>query len=210
MKKTALKSLALKAVSVAIVAVSMANVANAADWTPYLKRIQEGCDITEGSYGVVELSDMLHGDISIPDHLRSDVVSRDVNAIYFKNATAFGYPMTKFSWHPANGDFNGHVYSVHFANSDFMKLLPSFFFVPNSVGISAGLNIKEDYDFDRLVPVDDTNFEIITLPNGVTYKKYDSRFASTDNGYYSLSENIRVLVFDKDTKTISCQGTGYE
>ena len=233
MKKTALKSLALKAVSVAIVAVSMANIANAADWTPYLKGIQHHCN-----YEAVAKDLMAK---KVPANLKADVVKQtakhreirkeywaneDTASIQLKNATAFGAPLQKITYKYSAGEGSDVAeYVLHFANANFIKALPTFTFqiasYPDSgfvqtagqkrMWLNSYLGDKVVYKEAPYRVVKDKDVGIrydfpksLTTPLGGEFDVYVSK---PDGWLIEYSPyGSAELTFDGKNKTITCYG----
>ena len=227
MKKTALKSLALKAVSVAIVAVSMANVANAADWTPYLKGIQHNCNYEALAKDLMAKK--------VPANLKADVVKqtakhrkirkeywadKDIASIQLKNATAFGAPLQKISYKSVGGEGSVETeYVLHFTNANFIKALPTFTINVNGKAQPAGQKrVWERGGADdenrpykevpyRKIKVNTDGYEYETYQTSDDYGEF---IVSAPNGWesevYGGPGTIESLFFDSKNKTITCYG----
>lgn len=231
MKKTALKSLALKAVSVAIVAVSMANVANAADWTPYLKSIQHNCNYEALAKDLMAKK--------VPANLKADVVKQtakhrkirkeyyadeDIASIQLKNATAFGAPLQKISYKSVVGEGSGEAeYVLHFTNANFMKALPTFTFqiasYPDSgfVQTAGQKRMWLDSYLDNKVVYQEAPYRVVKDKDvGIRYDFPKSLTAPLDGEYdvyvskldgwliESFPYGGAELTFNSKNKTISC------
>lgn len=221
MKKTALKSLALKAVSVAIVAASMANVANATDWTPYLKSIQHNCNYEALAKDLMAKK--------VPANLKADVVKhtvtkkggQEVATLRLKNATAFGAPLQKISYKSVVGEGSGEAeYALHFANANFIKALPTFTINVNGKAQPAGQKRvweRGGADDENRRPYREVPYRKIKVnTDGYEYETYQTsddygRFiVSTANGWesevYGGPGIDEKLIFDSKNKTITCYG----
>ena len=162
------------AVCVASLFLPSLSIAKTYDWTPYLKGIQANC----------QTPDL---DKSIPTNLKPSVIKMENHrklddgtyigkrVIALKNATAFGYPITKIVL-----DSTGYVGStdIYFANSDFMKLRNQFY-----------LNTKEGklYASEKRKVIDPDSFDGVLTADG--------------NGY---DTGLAALTFDLKSKSISC------
>lgn len=148
--------------------------AKTVDWSDYLVGMKADCD----TYNL---------DKAIPANLKPSI-AKIVNhrklddgtyigkrVIALKNATAFGYPITKIVL-----DSTGYVGStdIYFANSDFMKLRNQFY-----------LNTKEGklYASEKRKVIDPDSFDGVLTADG--------------NGY---DTGLAALTFDLKGKSISC------
>lgn len=231
-----MKKTALKAVSVAIVAVSMANIANAADWTPYLKGIQHHCN-----YEAVAKDLMAK---KVPANLKADVVKQtakhreirkeywaneDTASIQLKNATAFGAPLQKITYKYSAGEGSDVAeYVLHFANANFMKVLPTFTFnivSDSNSGMVQSAGQKrmwlEGYQDDGKVYYKEAPYRMVkdkdvgityefpssmTAPLNGEYGIYVSKPDGWERDFYGAPGTAEQLIFDGKNKTITCRG----
>lgn len=105
--------------------------ASAADWTAYLSNIKHNCNVEKihstlftDTFANKKLPQALHADlVKRTGKIDNDSASGKV-VLQLKNATAFGQPLNKISYLVHD---NHAKWKFHFANGDFMKLLPSFY-----------------------------------------------------------------------------------
>ena len=162
------------AVCVASLFLPSLSIAKTYDWTPYLKGIQANCQTPDLDKPIP--MNLKPSVIKMENHRKLDdgtYIGKRVIAL--KNATAFGYPITKIVL-----DSTGYVGStdIYFANSDFMKLRNQFY-----------LNTKEGklYASEKRKVIDPDSFDGVLTADG--------------NGY---DTGLAALTFDLKSKSISC------
>lgn len=162
------------AVCVASLFLPSLSIAKTYDWTPYLKGIQANCQTPDLDKPIP--MNLKPSVIKMENHRKLDdgtYIGKRVIAL--KNATAFGYPITKIVL-----DSTGYVGStdIYFANSDFMKLRNQFY-----------LNTKEGklYASEKRKVIDPDSFDGVLTADG--------------NGY---DTGLAALTFDLKGKSISC------
>lgn len=203
--------------------------AMAADWTPYLKGMQNNCELSE------ETKKILNKDKAIPKALKADVVRHKANNycepdsdncdfskhLQLKNATAFGHSLKSIVF--SEDDFGSYV-QLDFANEQFMQLMPSFVLSFGNVQIKP--NQKEVYLVD--VSYDDNDKMIIGNYKKATYPKvvqtsdpsttyeyfypllgsnqpqYNEVYYSTPTGWGMIGQGMHYLDFSKKQKSIVC------
>lgn len=102
---------------------SISHAQTTADWTPYLSDIKYNC-------WYPRLYELLQSD-QLPAPLKHSIKKRiehfleeDANLVLeLKNASTFGQPLTKIVY---TEDIKSAELTLHFANGNFMKLLPTF------------------------------------------------------------------------------------
>jgi hypothetical protein len=114
----------LSHLTILTIALGFSSQVMAADWTDYLKGMQDSCDI----------SDISQAKSDIPKNLQSSIIKYTTkNSIHYgddatvdirlKNATAFGQPIHRIKFD--SGDDTVFL-SVYFSNTDFKKVKPQF------------------------------------------------------------------------------------
>lgn len=109
-----------------LISLVISSPAFSADWTPVLKEMQDSCktDIIES---------IASKQTRMPNNLKGDIISHKgdgYDGMFFsstltlKNATAFGYPISKIEYDADEGDGGG--VKVHFKSVNFNKVLPKF------------------------------------------------------------------------------------
>lgn len=160
----------------------VASPAFSADWTPVLKEMQNSCKISA-------IEPIVDKTQPVPKSLKGDVISHkvgDKSVITLKNATAFGYPLTKIERY-----YTGESYGVklYFKSVDFNKLLPKFSYKVGNKAYQAGVKKavvwQEQYDY-----------EVSPVINGLTEIPYPkknkegwyewSKYQKTVDGYVSV------------------------
>lgn len=210
------------------VLLAFASGAMAADWTPYVQGMQNGCAIDIGEALIAN---------KLPKPLSADVVRRNTSkksddedetgviTLRLKNAKAFGYPLQKITYRYRDGV--GHPedsYELQFAGSGFMSLLPRFGFDVNGRRVSAGQ--KKMWYFQAITDKDgncQTGNDGACLgsyrqtPYRVTKNKDGSRYHFAGNGHYSIavskddgwlvqySADKTELSFNAKKRTITCE-----
>lgn len=112
-------------------AILLAGSASATDWTPYLSSIKHNCNVEKihstlftDTFANKKLPQALHADlVKRTGKIDNDSGSGKV-VLQLKNATAFGQPLNKISYLVHDNHAEWHF---HFANGDFIKLLPTFY-----------------------------------------------------------------------------------
>lgn len=220
--------------TIALLAISMSSHASSVDWTPYLKSMQNSCDMS----GLDKLMETYSDTKKLPKGLASSVVEIEESGIsYFnvklKNATAFGYPLAEIEYSMSmNGTYGTHLI---FKDASFMKLVPSFYVTSdNGKKHPAGtqklwvevysLNANGKSKYVRTVnrPYENTDFNACIGNQYCDYTQHDHIMKKADKWVGKLGKNqyadpIRTnkdgwdkgynyLVFDKQAKMIQCGG----
>lgn len=199
-----------------IIGVGSTHLSFGADWTPYLKGMQDSCN-----YGD-ELTNILSKNTAMPKELKADIVrhttvvnNRETNDqtinLILKNATAFGYPINKITYKTT--DYTS-LLAVHFKTTDFTKSISNFTIKVGNQNQKAG--VKKAW-------VSSTSDEItsVTIPQKIDGKYYDYEslfmaikdpnqvYITDETGWSNVgaAEYGTYLTFDKKTKTISCNSS---
>lgn len=173
--------------------------------------MQENCN-----YGNT-ITNILTKQSAVPNALKKDVVKLNYTVLdemtskgtlQLKNATAFGYPISKIT---LDDEYDGRYLTVYFKDKNFMKLLPDFYVKLGNTKIPAGKKVayvkathldtqktkitKIDYkNIDKIQPMDDND-------------NWSVRYVSTPNGWYVNDLEMPIdgeLSFNSKTKTITC------
>lgn len=190
----------------------------AADWTPLLQIMQNGCAVHSANDKIAPIMAKIE---DVPKYLKADVLhhttpmesnheNTDQFTLTLKNATAFGYPIQKII-------YNDTELKVYFKNTDFMKAI-SQFTVPvehqnQPAGIQNAWGTIYKATKDQTTPIDFPK-PITQNLDGQTYtsydfdklsKKYDVIYITDETGWYLNSEtSSQSLKFNSQEKTISC------
>lgn len=216
--------------SILVVVLLMASgsaMAKSVDWTPYLKGMQESCDINYGD--LVEL----FGDgkkSKMPKKLQPSVAKymlepHEKTSVQLKNATAFGQPITRIVFeHPETSYVS---LTVYFANSNFTKIKPQLFLKLEDEKYSVGTNkawsmlARETSEMDEhgypIVkyshsPISIKQAQVIknSRKNGGDYGKFDGLAYIDNNGWFRDIEggegesSYSGLSFDVKKKSVMC------
>ncbi len=192
-----------------MIGLGLAQLSFGADWTPYLKGMQDSCD-----YGD-KLTNILNKKTAMPKALKADVVkhtakSGEVN-LSLKNATAFGYPISKITY---SGDYAGATLKVHFKTTDFTKSIGNFTVNVGNQKQKAGIKkawAVGGYNDNGVA----TKFNSVTFPKKVDgYYQVQDLFSEDmgaivlthENGWnvIDVAEAGSDLTFDSKQKTIAC------
>lgn len=191
----------------------------AADWTPYLKGMQDSCKYEDNIVKII-LKEK-----AIPKELKGDIIKHSLKdngtgndgVITLKNATAFGYPLKKIS-------FSGYPVSylqLQFANANGSKLLPKFHLVIGNKTLTAGTKstkailseyrYNEHTDKEELVsltqiphPRSDIEFESYVNKGYELGIHYSIATATTQGWDNSSFEFGSYLAFDAKEQTLTC------
>lgn len=190
----------------------------AADWTPYLKSLQDSCIFNDN------FMDMLSKNKKLPKALQADVVKHTLKNngygndafLTLKNATAFGFPLKKISLEASP---RLHL-TLQFESVNPATLLPKFYLQQGNQKIIAGVRAKnallitQKYN-ESTGSYTTANIKTITVPKN---DKHSIQILSTisDNAYIAFSsadgwektglEDGGFLKFDSKKKTLTCGG----
>ncbi len=201
----------------------------ASDWTPYLKDMQENCELNE------EVKKILNKDKAMPKTLKADVVSHKANNycepesdncdhsrhLQLKNATAFGYSLKSIVF---SEDYAGSYLQLNFSNEQFMQLMPSFVLSFGDIQIKPNQKdayvVNANYDDNNKIVV--RNYKKVAYPSIVktsdpffTYEyfqpllesnqeQYNMAYYSTPTGWGISGQGVHYLDFNKKQKSIVC------
>lgn len=215
-----------KILAIAIIAVSsISHAQTVADWTPYLSDIKHNC-------WYPTLHKLLQNN-QLPKSLKPSIKKRtghfleeDANlALELKNASTFGQPLTKITY---VGDIKSATLTLHFANADFMKLLPTFSVGDGQRQEKAGTKhfwVSEltlagsDDDKAKVLSTHNLNYQdgkkwwqeynsALNIQN-TAENSYLMGYQTTNTGYRSGNYFAdTTLTFDPRAKTITCESFG--
>lgn len=221
---------------VALITLCCAMPAFSADWTPYLKGMQDGCGYGE------DIKKVLLKKKPIPKELKGDVVKHTqqmmsgepwYSTIKLKNATAFGYPLLEIKDPADNQDMSG--LQLKFGKVD-DKLLSKFYVKVGNKKLVAGKPSKTallaKYKWEKKTKKNETIYEsklvsVKEIPTpksleGEALEKYfaddsdsfTSLMVATKDGWVDYSSGVgdgmgySYLKFDTKQKTLTC-ASGY-
>lgn len=208
---------------IALITLFLATPAFSADWTPYLKGMQDGCGYSEG------IKQILLKQKPMPKELKGDVIKhtqkimsgeRWHSTIKLKNATAFGYPLVEIKDPAEHQDMSG--LQLKFGRVD-DKLLSKFYTTIGNKKIVAGTQSKtallaqyqlnEKTDKLKLINVKEVSVPKI-INEEVLYGYLTDEFTSLTiaekygwSNYMSGMDdgiNYSSLKFDAKQKTLTC------
>ena len=183
----------------------------AADWTPYLQGMQENCN-----YGDT-IANILTKQSAVPNALKKDVVKQSYanideftnkGMLQLKNASAFGYPISKIT---LDEEYDGRYLTVYFKDKNFMKLLPNFYVKLGNTKIPAGKKVAYVKSINpktlakKVAQINYKNIDKIDIMDA--HKNQSILYASTPNGWYvnNFEDSLDgELTFDSKAKTITC------
>ena len=210
--------------AVALIVISMPVTAKGVDWTPYLKGMQNECDLKSiNANSVIGLS---KGDIrqfkksNMPKALQPSVASYKVVGegvdIRLKNAVAFGQPIYRIA---ERDEGWSNEFVVYFSNANFTKIKPQFTMTINNQKYPVGtekswfFTIKYNDDTEELTYVyRNTNMtsaqtqKVLKKINNDETGDYDDGLALVNKDGWSYNSPLggSGLRFDTKTKSISC------
>ncbi len=182
----------------------------AADWTNYLKSMQDSCKIASIEKSINKKSDIpknLHSSISKYSVKNNMFDAKDAD-IRLKNATAFGQPISRIT-HTISSE--GRELTVYFKNNHFINLKPKFSI--NFDGKNHAVGSKKAW-LIYSESEDGTPQKIMNVPyqgeNGEYFNNQEDwnmvltiddmgwSYGGTEYGSYDFLE------FNKQQKTITC------
>lgn len=201
-----LKSLALAT------SLLVASPAFSADWTPVLKEMQNSCKISA-------IEPIVDKTQPVPKSLKDDVISHkvgDKSVIALKNATAFGYPLTKIERY-----YTGHSYGVklYFKSVDFNKILPKFSFKVGNQTYQAGVKKAfvwyEHYEKGVVIAPKEVPYPKRNKEGWYDWEQYQKNvgemtsvmFVGTPTGWLTMANEMYGgydLITDSKKKTLAC------
>lgn len=218
-----------------LTALCVASPAFSADWTPYVKSMQNGCDADRIWY-------ILTKNERMPNALRKDVISHTTPSgtdgygtftLNLKNAKAFGYPLKKIVHQGL--DYGGGVTTLFFDKADFGKLVPTFSKTIGNTKVVARSNkafeikykVNEDEFIDSYDDLEIISVKEIKMPtlnkeySDGLYKYYNTSqytdnhsvvlMGTTNGWHYSYqafgdASGVRFFEADNRRQTLSCGG----
>lgn len=196
---------------------------SAVDWTPYLQIIKDdGCE-----FAIMDIPQEVLGGGSradIPKKLQPTIASYKHTAngldVHLKDATAFGYPITRIVARTTNNDA---FLDVYFANANFTQLKSQFTTEVDgktyTVGTKRAWGIRDTRietgemdEFDN--PVTLIQYTPISwqqkqqLQNRIESSGFDALFEIDENGWkYSTDKIYSAFTFDTKNQSILCGST---
>lgn len=126
------------------------------DWTPVLKTMQNGCDLPDIDNAPPEILASVQSDSGTRGG--SNKVADGYKTLLLKNASAFGYPISKIYFGSQGAGFSSAT--VYFTDQRFLTLRPKFYVQT----IAGNLSAK-----DKMIITDRNAFAGQYLANGYGY-----------------------------------------
>lgn len=123
----------------------VASPAFSADWTPVLKEMQNSCKIEN-------IGQIINKQKAMPKNLKGDIISHKTDGfgngvITLKNATAFGYPISKIDFQLPQGGEAG--LKLYFKSVDFKKVLPQFYYKVGNKTVKGDIKTAIGYKYNE-------------------------------------------------------------
>lgn len=190
------------------------NEAHSADWTSFLKPLQNRCGVLLDEYGSAPVLNMI-ASRRIPVYLQSDILfypSESYDGIYLlKNATAFGFPLSAILVDTSDV---GIEVSLKFKYMYADYLLPKFYYETENVRAVSGTKqafLKREGRAIQPIPyppsqIDNDGYFLVKWQE---YEKLDDFSAIVvsvpDGWFFSDSElNFQSLKINAKNNTIKC------
>lgn len=217
--------------------VSVCNISHAiTDWTAYIQPLQHNCNGEKLSKIIYDYKKTQ----KFPKNLQPSIIKvtpinpfsdkkilnsneTDGFELLLKNATAFGYPITKLRIVVPETEY--FDYTVSFANSNFMQLLPKFFVVSNTgkkefagtqklwVEYTEWSDSEQKYILKQNQTLPYASFNQDNFVDTIAEKSSDTLYyhiyRTSKTGWENVNEYMPIILqFNQQNKTITCLASG--